>query len=102
MGKQIQLGGFPEAEWVRLIHAAWVDTEPGVSEWEKDGMCMACSNCKHRAGKYKHKTYRYCPWCGAKMDAIVLDKNHAFEAHVDDSTEALKEYIFRGFKIMEK
>jgi hypothetical protein len=89
-------------ELVPLIHAEWVDTEPGVSEWKKSNMNMACSNCKHRAGKYKHKTYRYCPWCGAKMDAIVLDKNHAFEAHVDDSTEALKEYTFHGFKIMDK
>jgi NADH pyrophosphatase NudC (nudix superfamily) len=97
------IDGYPaEPELVPLIHAAWVDTEPHLSEWKKDGMCMACSNCKHRAGKNKHKTYRYCPWCGAKMDAIVLDKNHAFEAHVDDCTEAPKEYIFHGFKIMDK
>lgn len=71
MSEQIQLGGFPETEWVRLIHAAWVDTEPGKAEWKKGNMNMACSNCKHRAGKYKHKTYRYCPWCGAKMDIPV-------------------------------
>ena len=64
------IDGYPEApELVPLIHAAWVDTEPGKADWKKGDMCMACSNCKHRAGKYKHKTYRYCPWCGAKMDA---------------------------------
>ena len=63
------IDGFPEApELVPLIHVAWVDTEPGIAEWKKGDMNMACSNCKHRAGKYKHKTYRYCPWCGAKMD----------------------------------
>lgn len=63
------IDGFPEApELVPLIHAAWVDTEQGIAEWNKGNMNMACSNCKHRAGKYKHKTYRYCPWCGAKMD----------------------------------
>lgn len=62
-------GGFlPPYDLVPLIHAAWVDTEPGKAEWKKGDMCMSCSNCKHRAGKYKHKTYRYCPWCGAKMD----------------------------------
>ena len=62
-------GGFlPPYDLVPLIHAAWVDTEPGKAEWKKGNMNMACSNCKHRAGKYKHKTYRYCPWCGAKMD----------------------------------
>lgn len=97
------IDGYPEAtELVSLIHAAWVDTEPRLPEWKKDGMCMVCSNCKHRAGKYKHKTYRYCPWCGAKMDAIVLDKNHAFEAHVVDSADEIKEYKFLGFKIMDK
>lgn len=51
-----------------MIHATWIDSEPGKTEWKKGDMCMFCSNCKHRAGKYKHKTYRYCPWCGAKMD----------------------------------
>ena len=96
------IDGYPEApELAPLIHAAWVDTDAGKNEFHKGNLCMVCSNCKHRAGKYKHKTYRYCPWCGAKMDAIVLDKNHAFEAHVVDSAEAIKEYIFRGFKIME-
>ena len=97
------IDGYPEApELVPLIHAAWIDTEPGIAEWKKGDMCRACSNCKHRAGKYKHKTYRYCPWCGAKMDAIVLDKNNAFTAHVDDNADAIKEYKFSGFKIMEK
>ena len=27
-----------------------------------------CSCCGHRAGRYKYKTYKFCPWCGAKME----------------------------------
>ena len=72
---------------MRLIHAARVDTEPGVSEWEKDGMCMACSNCKHRAGKNKHKTYRYCPWCGAKMD--LTERIEAYGCPDDNTVSIL-------------
>ena len=65
-------GGFlPPEDLVPLIHATWFDTESHLPEWEKGNMNMACSNCKHRAGKNKHKTYRYCPWCGAKMDVPV-------------------------------
>lgn len=69
MNNEYEGGFLPPYDLVPLIHAAWVDTEPGKAEWKKGNMNMACSNCKHRAGKYKHKTYRYCPWCGAKMDA---------------------------------
>lgn len=49
--------------------AFWVDTQPHVddSDYKKDGMSYFCSNCKHRAGKYKHRTYKFCPWCGAKI-----------------------------------
>ena len=84
------IDGFPaEPELVPLIHAAWVDTEPGIAEWKKGDMCMACSNCKHRAGKYKHKTYRYCPWCGAKMDIPVTRSSPSAE-------EKLKTYVFTG------
>ena len=68
----LTIDSFPESpERIPLIHAAWVDTEPGIPEWKKSNMNMVCSNCKHRAGKHKHKTYRYCPWCGAKMDIPV-------------------------------
>ncbi len=49
--------------------ARWIDTEPDKPDahYRKNGMAYFCSNCKHRAGKYKHRTYRYCPWCGAEM-----------------------------------
>lgn len=47
----------------------WVDTDPNTPDasYRKEGMAYFCSNCGHRAGKYKHKTYRFCPWCGADM-----------------------------------
>jgi len=81
-------GGFlPPYDLVPLIHATWVDTQPNLPEYRKNNRNMACSNCKRFAGRYKHRTYRYCPWCGAKMDAIALDKNHAFEARVDGCDE---------------
>lgn len=52
------------------LHGWWVDAEPGIPDYatEKGGMSYFCSNCLHPAGKHKHKTYKFCPWCGAKMD----------------------------------
>ena len=49
--------------------AFWVDTQPHLddSSYKKDGMSYYCSNCHHRAGKYKHRSYKFCPWCGAKI-----------------------------------
>lgn len=81
---------FVEDELVPLIHAAWIDIDPNKHEWDKDGMCYYCSNCKHRAGKYKHKTYKYCPWCGAKMDIPVA---YAKTSPYDDR---IKVYTFVG------
>ena len=45
----------------------WVDHEPNKNHWEKSGMSFYCSSCLHNAGKYKHKVYKFCPWCGADM-----------------------------------
>ena len=49
--------------------AFWVDTQPHLDDfsYKKDGMSYYCSNCRHRAGKYKHRSYKFCPWCGAKI-----------------------------------
>lgn len=49
--------------------AFWVDTQPHMddSDYKKDGMSYYCSACGHHAGKYKHRTYKFCPWCGAKI-----------------------------------
>lgn len=64
-------GGFlPDVDVSPVIHARWVDSNPNMPDYhyKKNGMSYYCSNCKHRAGKFKHKTYRFCPWCGARMD----------------------------------
>lgn len=26
-----------------------------------------CGNCGEKLGKYKHKGYKYCPYCGVKL-----------------------------------
>ena len=53
-------------------------------------MCFYCSNCKHKAGKYKHKTYKYCPWCGAKMVIPVTP------AKTIKNADTIKTYTFVG------
>ena len=55
--------------WRENPVAGWVGTQPYLddSNYKKDGMSYYCSNCKHRAGKHKHRTYLFCPWCGAKI-----------------------------------
>lgn len=60
----------PAADVIEQKHGKWVDTEPHLEDWQqrKNGMAYYCSVCGHRAGKNKHRTYKYCPWCGAKMD----------------------------------
>lgn len=62
--------GIPSADVVEQKHGKWIDTEPHLKDWQqrKSGMAYYCSVCGHRAGKNKHRTYKYCPWCGAKMD----------------------------------
>lgn len=47
----------------------WIDDEPNVSDWscKKGNLPRHCSVCGHRAGKFKYKTYKFCPWCGADM-----------------------------------
>lgn len=64
------IGYVPAADVAPVRHGRWVDTEPNKRDcdYRKNGMAYYCSCCLHRAGKEKHKTYKYCPWCGAKMD----------------------------------
>lgn len=63
-----ELKCLPSAQTERKT-GRWIDTEPNISDasYKKSGMAYYCSCCKHLAGKYKHKTYRFCPWCGAEM-----------------------------------
>lgn len=54
----------------RPARGRWIDTEPDRPDWShrKKGMAYYCSACLHPAGKNKHRTYKFCPWCGAKME----------------------------------
>ena len=47
----------------------WIDDEPDIDDWsyKKGNLPRHCSVCGHRAGKFKYKTYKFCPWCGADM-----------------------------------
>lgn len=47
----------------------WIDDEPDIDDWsyKKGNLPRHCSACGHRAGKFKYKTYKFCPWCGADM-----------------------------------
>ena len=82
-GEYVEVSDFPEPltltevvekmesiGFVRERHGTWRDDFPEIPDasYKKMGMSYYCSACGHRAGKYKHKTYRYCPWCGARMD----------------------------------
>lgn len=57
-----------QTEWISLKEAytkgEWLfePTQNINNPWK-------CSCCGHRAGRYKYKTYKFCPWCGAKMEA---------------------------------
>ena len=47
----------------------WIDDEPDIDDWsyKKGNLPRHCSVCGHRAGKFKYKTYKFCPWCGSDM-----------------------------------
>ena len=63
------LNQFPAADVKPVVRGEWIDTEPDIPNYSsrKNGMAYYCSACGHRAGKYKHETYAFCPWCGADM-----------------------------------
>ena len=88
--------------------AFWVDTQPHLddSSYKKDGMAYYCSNCHHRAGKYKHRSYKFCPWCGARIvpkDAAIADmlpplQNGEDKADLIEQMERFQEYAKGGSK----
>lgn len=52
-----------------------------------------CSCCGHRAGRYKYKTYKFCPWCGAKMDKGKEETQRPYKEYQDLRTgEYVREY----------
>lgn len=53
-----------DAEPVR--HGRWINkTEPQYAELEMRFDCSVCHHIFYAGGV---ETFRYCPWCGAKMD----------------------------------
>lgn len=57
------------ADLPQVQKGKWIDTEPDKDRWDKSNAPWKCSCCGHRAGKDKYKTYKFCPWCGAKMES---------------------------------
>jgi len=43
-------------------HGRWEKKNDGIMIW------WECSECHHDAWYDKDELYRYCPWCGTKMD----------------------------------
>lgn len=90
---------------VRVV-AFWVDTQPHLddSSYKKDGMSYYCSNCHHRAGKYKHRSYKFCPWCGARIvpkDTAIADmlpplQDGEDKADLIEQMERFQEYAKGG------
>lgn len=86
--------------------AFWVDTQPHLddSSYKKDGMSYYCSNCHHRAGKYKHRSYKFCPWCGAKIvpkETAIADMLPPLQIGEDaddliEQVERFQEYVKGG------
>ena len=61
-----------EGYWAILERIKALSVEPQEGEWlfeptQNSNNPWKCSCCGHRAGRYKYKTYKFCPWCGAKM-----------------------------------
>lgn len=60
---------FPAADVRENRHGWWIDDMPWIEQHHslRKGLTYRCSECGHRTGTYKHKTYNYCPNCGADM-----------------------------------
>ena len=50
----------PPADVVQVVHARWVNYSP---------VTIKCSQCGHVIHDWRYSECKYCPNCGAKMDA---------------------------------
>ena len=50
----------PSADVVPVVHARWVNYSP---------VTIKCSRCGHVIHDWRYSECKYCPNCGAKMDA---------------------------------
>ena len=58
---------FEPQEWIS-VKEAYTKGEWLFEPTQNINNPWKCSCCGHRAGRYKYKTYKFCPWCGAKME----------------------------------
>ncbi len=54
------LTGIPAADVVQVVHARWENYSP---------ITIKCSRCGHVIQDWRYSECKYCPNCGAKMDA---------------------------------
>ena len=57
----------PVADVVEVKHGYWIEEDENEDSWL--GRCCVCSVC----GSCPTMDYRYCPYCGAKMDEVIDD-----------------------------
>lgn len=60
----------PAVDVAPVVHGRWIDN--GIPE----SMLSKCSVCGFGCGAY---TFKFCPMCGAKMDAPDIDVGHTAE-----------------------
>lgn len=57
----------PAADVVEVKHGYWIEEDENEDSWL--GRCCVCSVC----GSCPTMEYKYCPYCGAKMDGVIDD-----------------------------
>lgn len=70
-GAAEKVASAPTIDAVAVVHGRWVRDEANEN-W------FACSVCKGENGpwnRFAECTYKFCPWCGAKMDGGAADGN---------------------------
>lgn len=57
----------PTADVVEVKHGHWIEEDEKEDSWL--GRCYVCSVCE----SCPTMNYRYCPYCGAKMEEVIND-----------------------------
>ena len=61
------IDNMPAADVAPIVYGKWI-----IPHWRNSTYCAYCSVCGEEAqyGEYKgvQKYYKFCPYCGAKMD----------------------------------
>ena len=60
--KEWEIRRIPSADVAPVRHGSWINCE-----WIESGFkFVRCSECDH--ADMDSRLYKYCPWCGARMD----------------------------------